>query len=179
MKNKLLNTITISRILILPGMYFSLQHFSIKSKICSLLLLLYMHLSDITDGYLARKWKQISSFGATLDAFIDKIISLCLVILFIIFKDFPIIVGIFLIIKEVLMIIGGSILWFKQGQITISTIYGKFFGGTFFLVLIAYILEINFIKIPLFLFLLVFGFLAFLNPFKAYLEKVKSEKITN
>ncbi|MFH1612499.1 MAG: CDP-alcohol phosphatidyltransferase family protein [bacterium] len=173
MKNKLLNIITISRILILPVMYFSLQHFSIKAKICSLFLLLYMHLSDIIDGYLARKWKQTSFFGATLDAFIDKIISLGLIILFVIFKNFPIIVGIFLISKEVLMVIGGSILWIKQGQITISTIYGKFFGFTFFLVLIAYIFEINFIKIPLFLFLLAFGFFAFLNSLKAYLQKIK------
>ena len=82
MKVNLPNQITIARIM-LAGVFFVLlaqyqydpeQRSAILLDIC-LFLYVAAGVSDIVDGYLARKWGEVTSFGRVADPFADKILS--------------------------------------------------------------------------------------------------------
>ncbi len=64
------NLLTISRILIVPIVVFGIFY---KSWQLVFTLLIFGGLTDVLDGYLARKWGQDSVLGAFLDPIADKI----------------------------------------------------------------------------------------------------------
>ena len=65
--------LTVSRLLILPILFwqFHTLHFCI-----ALLLYLLAILTDVADGYLARRWHAITHFGTLLDPIVDKLFLL-------------------------------------------------------------------------------------------------------
>lgn len=78
-KKHLPNTITLLRLACSPMLFF-LEPF------CNRFLLLYLLLgiSDLTDGFLARRWNVSSRFGARLDSAADFL--LCVIMLYILFS---------------------------------------------------------------------------------------------
>ena len=71
------NTITTSRFLLLMIMWF----FALKkeSKIVGIILLFAL-LTDALDGFLARRLKQETNFGAKYDSFVDNLLGLSIII---------------------------------------------------------------------------------------------------
>jgi CDP-diacylglycerol--glycerol-3-phosphate 3-phosphatidyltransferase len=81
MKINLPNQITIGRLVMAVMFFVCLAQFDIKERPprlwlldLSAMLFLLAALSDILDGYLARKHNQITSFGRIIDPFVDKIL---------------------------------------------------------------------------------------------------------
>jgi CDP-diacylglycerol--glycerol-3-phosphate 3-phosphatidyltransferase len=69
------NIITISRILLVPIFIFFLININLPSyDLISAFLFLFISLTDFLDGYIARKYKQITNFGKFLDPLADKIL---------------------------------------------------------------------------------------------------------
>lgn len=101
-------------------------------------LILYVSafLTDVLDGFLARKFNWVSDLGKLLDPFADKFMLLsALVCLFFKLKDiFPIYVVLVavVIVKEVLMMIGGLIVLRKKKVSVYADIFGKAATGLFF-----------------------------------------------
>lgn len=163
-KKNLLTFITLSRLFVLPGLIFCLPLSTFKSNLLSFLLLSLIGLSDVADGFLARRWQETSDFGTILDALIDKITSITLVVLFILFKKFPLVLGIFLVSKDFLMVAGGWSLWRKDKKMIVPSVYGKILGLVFFATLTIYIWEVEWLKTPLLLLLVSFSLLSFISP---------------
>lgn len=81
MKINLPNQITIGRLIMSIVFFVCLAQFDLRAENPSLWLLdlaaglfLLAALSDIVDGYLARKHNQVTSFGRVIDPFVDKIL---------------------------------------------------------------------------------------------------------
>jgi cardiolipin synthase len=82
--------ITLSRILMLPiGLYCYLQD-SFVLNIAALLLVGLMELSDLFDGYYARKLNQVSDIGKILDPFADHIYRLSFFLFYLLSNVIPI-----------------------------------------------------------------------------------------
>ena len=64
------NIISLTRIFLAPLVYFLL---SVNNKIALTLILVFVGLTDAVDGFIARKLKQDSNFGAKLDSCADII----------------------------------------------------------------------------------------------------------
>ncbi len=116
------NLISVIRIVLIP--FFIYFYFDDKLDIAIALLVLSA-LSDCIDGYIARKFNQITELGKILDPFADKLTQGCIAICLAI--DFPTI-SLFLfclIAKELLMLIMASSLLAKKKKPGESKWFGK------------------------------------------------------
>ncbi len=120
------NILTIFRLILVP--VFVLVYFSSLTYNLYLALLVFLvaGLTDIVDGFIARKFKMITKLGQVLDPFADKIMQLAVLACFTIDKRLPALFIIIYGIKEITMIIGGFVLYTKKDQVIIpANIYGK------------------------------------------------------
>ena len=116
------NLLSLLRIaLIIPFVIFFLR----GNYIASALMIIVSGISDALDGFTARKLNQITELGKMLDPLADKLtliaIMICIVILF------PIVmpVVIILIVKDIIMMIGASVLLKSDIKPPAARWYGK------------------------------------------------------
>lgn len=123
---KLPNILTVTRIFMVP--IFPLIYFSSleKASIYALEFFILVGLTDMLDGYLARKYNLISVFGTAMDPFADKLMLIMVMICFGIKGLLPLWIIIFIIAKELIMIFTGLYFYFKKERYVIaSNIFGK------------------------------------------------------
>jgi CDP-diacylglycerol--glycerol-3-phosphate 3-phosphatidyltransferase len=92
------NILTIFRVILVPFFIYALFGESITSAVAAFLIFLTASISDYFDGYLARRLKTRSKFGAFLDPLADKILTGGAFISFVILPDFIIPLWLVLII---------------------------------------------------------------------------------
>lgn len=168
----MLNLLSFLRIVVIPFIGFSLFF---SKKIKALILCLLAYSTDIFDGYLARKLKKTSVWGRIIDAFIDKIFFVSLLFFLIIFTDFPFLIGILLIFKEILLIILGGLLLLKERKISSPNIFGRMAGFILTLVIIIYILDYSPLKKLSLLLVILTSFFSLFFPVFSCFKKRKRE----
>ena len=137
MYNKILtppNIITFFRLLLVPVfvlLYFCLPDARWAAFVCFGLACL----SDVIDGYIARKYNMTSKIGIVLDPLADKLmyitVGLCLVINGTIWLVFFIIY----LLKEILMIVLAARLLKNEDAVIPSRWYGKLASALFFVII--------------------------------------------
>ena len=116
------NLLSLFRIVTIPFFVY----FYLKDMVwIALIILAAGGLSDCVDGYIARRFNQITELGKMLDPLADKLtqaaIALCIAV------RYPIIspVLMFFILKELLMLIGACLLLKKGAHPVAANWYGK------------------------------------------------------
>ncbi|MGE5328782.1 MAG: CDP-alcohol phosphatidyltransferase family protein [Deltaproteobacteria bacterium] len=125
------NFITISRFFLLPVFVFLMINKQYEFAIGVFLLAGF---TDVLDGYIARKYNQVSNLGKILDPIADKIIQLTVLLMIVITNIVPNVLPLLIIVfsKEVMMGIGSGVLWGK-GVIPQAVWYGKFSTVIFYI----------------------------------------------
>lgn len=97
-------------------------------------LILYVcaFLTDVLDGYLARRFNWISDFGKLVDPFADKFMLITALVCLFSVEAFPVILLIAIAAKELLMLIGGYVMLKKKKVFVYADIWGKVATGLFF-----------------------------------------------
>ena len=135
------NYISISRIIMSIALLF-LKTFSITFYI----IYIYCGLSDMLDGFLARKYKITSQFGAKIDSIADMIFVFVSVLKIIPFIKISIIIYIWIIIIVLIKIFNIIFGYIKYKKLTLlHTVANKFTG--FLLFILTLIIEFIDIKI--------------------------------
>ena len=118
------NLLTIFRLFLIP--IFVLVFFSNlpSSLLLSICIFLLAGVTDILDGYIARKYKLITAWGTVADPFADKLMLLTVLTCMVLGNYLPPWVLIIVLAKESFMIMFG-ILLYKKGTIIPSNIFGK------------------------------------------------------
>ena len=115
------NILTAIRMLLIPVIfYFALQ----ENYILAVVFLTLSGLTDVLDGYIARKYNFITDFGTLFDPLADKLTQVSTLIVLVIQGIIPIWILIIVIIKEILMIAGAAFLYDKNTVVG-SRWYGK------------------------------------------------------
>jgi cardiolipin synthase len=110
------NILTILRLIAVPVMALLI----ISEKWTeSLIIFIHAELTDILDGYIARKYNFITNFGKLADPFADKAIQLTALLLLAGDERLPYYFFFILLIKEIAMIIGS--LFFLRKKIVVSS----------------------------------------------------------
>lgn len=128
------NVLTMLRILLLP--VFVLVYF-ISGKEWSMLPLAAIGISDVLDGYIARKYNQITKLGQILDPIADKLVQTTVLVCMLIRGLVPLWFFIGLITKELLMLIGGYILLWRKETVPPAKWYGKAATAFFYIAVLS------------------------------------------
>jgi len=119
------NLLSLFRIvLIIPVAYFFITDFESSRTIIAVLIIL-IWLTDIGDGFIARRFKMISETGKIIDPFADKI-AVAVIALLAYYKDIlPLWFLILIIARDLIILIFGLVLKKKKGKVLMSNIPGK------------------------------------------------------
>ena len=115
------NVLTILRMLLIP--VFVVLFFK-GYKMAALAVFCAASLTDMLDGYLARKLNQITDFGKLFDPLADKLMVLTAMVCQGIDGVFPWIAIIIVAVKELVMVLGG-VFMLKKDVVVYSNYVGK------------------------------------------------------
>jgi CDP-diacylglycerol--glycerol-3-phosphate 3-phosphatidyltransferase len=82
-------------------------------------------LTDILDGYLARKYNQVTEFGKIIDPLADKVAVAAIIIKLFVIGEIPPYYFIMIIARDVLIFLGGILVAQKIGRVLPSNVLGK------------------------------------------------------
>lgn len=125
------NCLTIFRLLLIP--VFLIAYYQLPEKrYVSLIVFATASFTDMLDGYLARKWHQITSFGKLCDPLADKVMVLSL--LFCMadggylaeekYASLNWVILLVMLLKELLMMCG-ALFMLKSGVVVQANLFGK------------------------------------------------------
>ncbi|MEN2983462.1 MAG: CDP-alcohol phosphatidyltransferase family protein [Dictyoglomaceae bacterium] len=164
------NLITILRFIVIPFYIFSLLD---KNFFLALILFLLSALSDILDGYLARKLNQVSNLGKILDPVSDKIIIITSLLYFGLNGYLSFFLVIVFLIKESLMLLVGLYFLSRKIEIISSRIFGKLATVFTSISVIMILIKLSFAEI-IFIIGLFFSLLAGFDYLLIYTKKLRS-----
>ncbi len=168
------NIFTIIRLaLILPILFFLLT----QNNYIALIFILIAWITDLLDGYLARKLNQVSALGKMLDPIADKLLVSVIVLSLTISQAIPLYLGIAIIGRDVVILIAGLFAWLKYKHLMQSNWIGKlsaFFIGCFLIIILFYHNKVSFVFLYyIILFVVVISFILYSNY---YVKTIKSLK---
>jgi cardiolipin synthase len=144
------NLLTTLRFILIPAFiyfFYSNMAYGIETAIAIFLL---SGITDTLDGYIARRYNQITKLGIVLDPLADKLMLITVLVSISISNDIPIwIVGI-VIVKEMLMIIGAFWLMNKRDAVIPANRLGKVTTLLFYIAILAVLFELPFNRVILF-----------------------------
>ena len=133
----LANKVTIGRIVIVPMFIATLLYYSPERdylRFVSLAFFLVAVISDVIDGYIARRYYQKTKAGAILDPLADKLLLVsAFTCIYIVGGDFPVFhfpvwFVVTMISRDVILLIGALIIQLTTGQMNV--VEANFFGKT-------------------------------------------------
>ena len=126
------NILTIIRFLLIPIIViFAFE----DNYIATIIVLTISGLTDVLDGYIARKYNFITNFGKLMDPLADKMTQVALLGTLAIQKIIPVWIIVVVIIKEFLMVSGASFLYGKELVVS-SKWYGKLATVLFYVAIV-------------------------------------------
>lgn len=127
------NILTIIRFLLIPFIVFYI--FS-GNYILAFVFFTISGLTDIADGFIARKYNLISNFGKLMDPLADKLTQITTLASLAITDIIPIWILVIVLLKEFIMICGASFLYGKD-VVVYSKWYGKLATVLFYIAIVS------------------------------------------
>ncbi|MBN1408379.1 MAG: CDP-alcohol phosphatidyltransferase family protein [Calditrichaceae bacterium] len=119
------NLLSLSRIILLIPFIYLIRLDNLTAHILFVLVSAIIILTDALDGYFARKLNQITELGIVLDPIADKIAMAIGMIVLIIYRNFPVSLVVFLLYRDLMIVIIGWIAIKKTSKPEMANMYGK------------------------------------------------------
>lgn len=130
------NILTIIRFILIP--FISLFIFT-GNFILAFIFFTVSGITDIADGFIARKFNFISNFGKLMDPLADKLTQIAVLSSLVITHIIPIWILIIVLLKEFFMVAGASFLYGKD-VVVYSRWYGKLATVLFYIAIVVSLL---------------------------------------
>lgn len=127
------NALTIARFILIPFIIISLVQ---DNYILTFILLTISGLTDVLDGFIARKFDLITNFGKLVDPLADKSTQIAILTTLALKEIIPIWMIVILFLKEFAMIAGASFLYGKELVVS-SKWYGKLATVLFYIAIVS------------------------------------------
>lgn len=177
-KENIPNMLTIIRFILIPFIFISVisHHY-----FTGLIIFTVSAITDILDGYIARKYNYITDIGKLIDPLADKLTQITLLLALAILNILPLWIFIIVFVKECVMVISASFLYKKKDVVVYSKWYGKMATTLFYLAIVCSLIINQFninipFKIDLYLYYLailatIFSLIMYAIKFKFKTEK--------
>jgi len=106
-------------------------------------------LTDVLDGYIARKYDMITKWGKLMDPLADKLMLITVLICLYTKNFVPGIVIFIVLVKELLMILGAAFLYKNRNIVVQSNFYGKAASAAFYVAIIALVFSLPYANLLL------------------------------
>ena len=175
----LANIITITRLLLIIPFGILLYNKGIQNLVPACLFT-FIIITDFLDGYVARKYKQVTKFGKLLDPFVDKSLIVVTTIILIIKNIIPI-YSLYIFIRDIIIWILALTMMKKKKIVLAADIYGKTKTVLHFLAILFVLIigKWNIISFDLLVLSFATLFPELIYGYKTYLQKDKYEKIVD
>lgn len=132
-KENIPNILTIIRFILIPFIYISVisGHF-----LTALIIFTISALTDILDGYIARKFNYITDIGKLIDPLADKLTQISLLLSLAILGILPWWIFLIVFVKELVLVVSASVLYSKKDVVVYSKWYGKLATTLFYLAIV-------------------------------------------
>ncbi len=126
------NTLTIIRFLLIP---LIVLYIFTGNYILAFVFFTISGITDIADGFIARKFNLISNFGKLMDPLADKLTQIATLASLVFTHIIPIWILLIVLLKEFIMIVGASFLYGKD-VVVYSKWYGKLATVLFYIAIV-------------------------------------------
>ncbi len=133
-KENIPNILTIVRFILIPFIFMSVLS---RQLLLALIIFTISALTDVLDGYIARKYNYITDIGKLLDPLADKLTQISLLLSLSILGILPWWIFLIVFIKELLMVVSASVLYSKKDVVVYSKWYGKLATTLFYLAIVS------------------------------------------
>ncbi|MFN3873339.1 MAG: CDP-alcohol phosphatidyltransferase family protein [Ignavibacterium sp.] len=143
-------------------------------------LCIFAAITDILDGYLARKLNQVTEAGKIIDPLADKIAMAVVVIRLAMYGELPLHYLAMIVIRDVLIFFGGVYVTNKIGKVLPSNILGKVTVLIIGIVVLLTLLQIDKSSLLFIIFfyfsmiMIVLSFIAYVIRANEYLQRTKT-----
>jgi CDP-diacylglycerol--glycerol-3-phosphate 3-phosphatidyltransferase len=120
------NLLSALRLALIPFLLLSLWRDGQDLSWTTLGLGLLAGLSDVADGYVARRWGQVSTLGQILDPVADKLLLGSLGLALACWRDFPLWLVLLLLARDLAILAAGLYLWQRQHLVIPASRLGKY-----------------------------------------------------
>jgi len=132
-KENIPNILTIIRFIFIPFIFTSVVN---NDYLVALIIFTISAITDILDGYIARKYNYITDLGKLIDPLADKLTQVSLLLSLSILKILPWWIFAIVFIKECVMVISASLLYKRKDVVVYSKWYGKLATVLFYLAIV-------------------------------------------
>ena len=138
------NILTAMRFVIIPifGYYLYKEQYGLAVS-----LFLLGGLTDILDGYIARKFNLITSFGKLADPLADKLMLITALVLLAGQGKIPAVILIIVVAKEIFMCVGTVLLYKQENLVVSANWYGKMATVVFYFAIIMIIFNVRYANV--------------------------------
>lgn len=147
-KNKfeLPNLFTMLRLIFLPFILHFLRQGTRSGDVLALVFMALACLTDFLDGYLARRLQKTSDVGRMLDPLIDKVSVDAAMLVLAAQKGLPYWYVFIVIGRDLFLLLGGTFVISKKRFVVESDLIGKWTATLFAMVIVAYTLNLPYVK---------------------------------
>jgi len=150
--------------LVIPIFYYLVQ----DNRLLALIYILIAVITDILDGYFARKLNQITDLGKVLDPLADKFCTIGGLIALSLYQGFPWWITAIIIFKDILIMLGSLFLISRRHMVISSNVPGKITVFLIALTVIVYLLKIELLFVTLMLSVLIMLVYSGISYFKIF-----------
>lgn len=126
------NILTILRFFLIP---FIIKYLMEDKYLIAFAIITFSGLTDVLDGFIARKFNFITNFGKLIDPLADKVTQILILVTLALKSIIPFWFLIIVISKELILIVGASFLYGKELVVS-SKWYGKMATVLFYIAII-------------------------------------------
>jgi cardiolipin synthase len=130
------NILTFLRLFAVPVLCYLISQWP-SYRLGAFLLFIGIWLTDMLDGFIARRFNMTSDFGKLFDPLVDKIFQLSTALTMHLVGRMPLWVVIFMFVREPAMVIGSIFLLKQRSKVVYSNILGKIATFLFVLAFVA------------------------------------------
>ena len=137
------NALTLFRFVLIgifPYLYF-LEGLE-NNKVWAFAVFILAGITDVLDGFIARRFNLITKWGKLMDPLADKLMLIVVLISLYTVELVPLIVIIIVLAKELLMVLGAIFIYRNRNTVVQSNIVGKSSSAAFYVAIIALVLNI-------------------------------------
>jgi cardiolipin synthase len=137
----LANALSVLRIALVPFIIYSLQQPQEQTVWWTLVLMATAALSDLADGFIARRFNQVSRTGRILDPLADKIFLMSVGFALVLWREFPTWLLLALLLRDLGIVIAGAFLLGRRDTVVSPNRIGKNTTAALVLTAVSFVLD--------------------------------------